>query len=224
MPLSFAPLPIVQGGNLAETAYGALLEMLLARHLPLDQPLSERGLAAELGVSRTPLREAMRRLEGEGMLERVPGGAMRVRQIPLEEFLEIQQVRRLLEGEAAAMAAGRIALGVLTALDARIEALLFSRADQAEREAERRAIDLALHGAVSEAAGNATLTRLIEEQRRRMMLVTIRRPPERLEEACAQYRAVIQALASGEPEAARRAMVLHVDALRSAVMKRLAAL
>ena len=216
--------PPVQAGNLAEGAYATLLEMLLSRRLPLDQALSERGLAAELGVSRTPMREALRRLEGEGMLERVPGGALRVRQIPLEEFLEIQQVRRLLEGEAAAMAAGRVAPAVLALLTARIDALLADKAGEAEREAERRAVDKALHDAVATAAGSATLTRLIEEQRRRMMLVTIRRPPERIEEACAQYRAVIEALATGQAEVARQAMVVHVDALRSAVMKRLAAL
>lgn len=211
-------------GSMADAAYASLHDMLLTHRLPLDLPISERAVAAELGISRTPLREALRRLEGEGLLERLPGGVLRARRIPVEEFLEIQQIRRLLEGEAAAMAAGRVDAALLEDMRGRIDALLASKAALPEREAARLALDIQLHRAIATAAGSANLARLIEEQRRRMMLFATPHPPERLEEACAQYRAVIEALAVGDAAAARAAMAAHVDALRAAILRRLSAL
>nr|WP_280855898.1 GntR family transcriptional regulator [Pararoseomonas indoligenes] len=210
---------------MAESAYAHLHEMLLTHRLPLDQPISERGLAADLGISRTPLREALRRLEGEGLLERLPGGVLRARRITVEEFLEIQQLRRLLEGEAAAAAAGAVEAETLASLRARIAALL-ATPDRPlpERQEERLAIDLDLHRAIAAAAGSVTLARLLEDLRRRMLLFTTPRAPDRLEEVCAQYGAIIDALAAGDREAARAAMAEHVDALRSGILRHLARL
>jgi len=211
-------------GSMAEGAYAHLHEMLLTHRLPLDAPISERNLATELGISRTPLREALRRLEGEGLLERIPGGVLRVRRITVEEFLEIQQLRRLLEGEAAAQAAGKVEAGLLETLRSRIAALLAASQPPAAQQRDRLAIDLELHRAIATAAGNATLARLMEDLRRRMLLFATPRPPERLEEVCAQYRSIIDALAGSDPVAARAAMAQHVDALRAGILRRLAAL
>ncbi|MBI0538596.1 GntR family transcriptional regulator [Roseomonas sp. KE2513] len=209
---------------MADGAYARLHEMLLTHRLPLDAPVSERSLAAELGISRTPLREAFRRLEGEGLLERLPGGVLRVRRITVEEFLEIQQLRRLLEGEAAAQAAGRVGLGLLHGLRARIASLLASSHPTSSQQRDRLAIDLELHRAIAAAAANATLARLLEDLRRRMLLFATPPPAERLEDVCAQYGAIIDALVEADPEAARSAMTRHVDALRTGILRRLAAL
>ena len=215
------PLP---AGSMADGAYAHLHEMLLTHRLPLDAPVSERNLAAELGISRTPLREALRRLEGEGLLERLPGGVLGVRRITVEEFLEIQQLRRLLEGEAAAQAAGRVDQGLLRGLRARIASLLASSQPSPAQQRDRLAIDLELHRAIAAATANATLARLLEDLRRRMLLFATPRPAERLEDVCAQYGAIIDALAEADAEAARSAMAQHVDALRTGILRRLAAL
>ncbi len=211
-------------GNMADGAYAALHDMLLTHRLPLDQPISERAVAAELGISRTPLREALRRLEGEGLLERLPGGVLRARRITVEEFLEIQHLRRLLEGEAAGLAAGRMESTVLRALGRRVAALLESEASMRARQEERLAIDIELHRAIAFAAGNPTLARLLEDLRRRMLLFATPGEPGRLEESCAQYSAIIDALAAGDAARARQAMAAHVDSLRAAILRRLAAL
>ena len=65
-------------------------------------------LALRLGVSRTPLREAMHRLEGERMLERKSNNRLFVRQVTLQELMEGLYIRRMLESDAAARAAGNV--------------------------------------------------------------------------------------------------------------------
>jgi len=220
-----ATVAAASAGSMADGAYAHLHEMLLTHRLPLDRPISERHIAAELGISRTPLREALRRLEGEGLLERLPGGVLRARQITVEEFLEIQQLRRLLEGEAAAAAAGAVAAEVLASLRARIAALLAApERPRPDRQRDRLAIDIDLHRAIATAAGSATLARLLDDLRRRMLLFATPRGPERLEEVCAQYGAIIDALARGDREMARAAMACHVDSLRAGILRHLAAL
>lgn len=211
-------------GSVADSAYATLHGMLLTHRLPLDQPLSERLLAAELGTSRTPLREAMRRMEGEGLLERLPGGVLRVRRITVEEFLEILHLRRVLEGEAASLAATRIAADTLATLAARVAALLDDATPLPEREAARIPTDIALHAAIAAAAGSANLTRMLEDLRRRMLLFATPPRPGRIEDACAEYYRILAALQAGDADQARAAMADHVDALRNAILRRLAAL
>lgn len=205
---------------MADTAYARLHAMLLTHRLPLDAPLSERNLAAELGISRTPVREALRRLEGEGLLDRRGGGLMYIRRIGVEEFLEVLQLRRLLEGEAAAAAAGQVPPTVLQALRDRLRALLTGGG---RPDAARLAIDLDLHGAILAAAGNATLGRVLADLRRRMLLFTTPHPPEDPVRVCADYAAILDALAVGDAAAARAAMAAHLDTLRASILSRLAA-
>jgi DNA-binding GntR family transcriptional regulator len=201
---------------MADTAYASLHAMLLTHRLPLDAPLSERSLAAELGISRTPVREALRRLEGEGLLDRRGGGLMYIRRIGIEEFLEVLQLRRLLEGEA-----GRVPPAVLDGLRGRLRALL---AGGGRPDAARLAIDLDLHGAILAAAGNATLGRMLADLRRRMLLFATPGPPEDPAHTCADHGAILDALAAGDAAAARAAMAEHLDTLRARILARLAAL
>src|SRR5260221_3648519 len=102
--------------SLSEIAYGRLSDMLRSRNLQPNDLINERRLASELNVSRTPLREAIRRLEGEKILERQSSGTLIVKPISIEDFLYICQVRRLVEGEAARRATGRISVPDLVRL------------------------------------------------------------------------------------------------------------
>lgn len=205
----------------ANLAYDCLTEMILSRRLPPDAALSERRLAAELGVSRTPLREALRRLEGEGMLARRGDGALAVRHLDLEEVLEVLSVRRLLEVEAAAAAAGRVPGPMIAGLRRRVRDLLAAGDPQSP---ERLELDLALHAAVGEACGNQTLAGLIGELRRRLVLFATRRMPERLEPVCAEHLAILDALEAGDAGAAREAMAAHIDSTRLGLVRRLVSL
>jgi len=86
------------GQKLSVVAYGALLDMILRGTIAAGEPVTERLIAGRLGMSRTPVREAVRRLEGEGTLERQRGGALVVRPYSMETFLHALAVGLLLEG------------------------------------------------------------------------------------------------------------------------------
>jgi DNA-binding GntR family transcriptional regulator len=110
---------------LSDMAHKAMMGMLMSGELAPNELVTERQIALQLGISRTPLREAVRRLEGERYLERQRSGALVVRALPVEEFMHILNVRRLAEGEAARLAAGRVPLVELEQIKSRIgEALL----------------------------------------------------------------------------------------------------
>jgi DNA-binding GntR family transcriptional regulator len=216
--LALNDVATVGAKGVTEAVYARLLEMLESRRLPPDAAIAERRLASELGVSRTPLREALRRLEGEGWLARRNDGALAVRRLDVEEMLEVLQVRRLLEPEAAAIAAGRVPARLVAELRARVHRLLAS-GDPADPE--RAALDQALHRAIGEACGNRTLDATIADLRRRTVLFATRRLPERLEPVCAEHLAILQALDAGDAVAARAAMATHIDNTRAGILRRL---
>lgn len=86
---------------LSQQAYEALRELVLSGRVRLGQPVSEAELAEELGVSRTPVREAFRRLIAEGLLTVAPGGAVSVFSPSIEDVAEVYATRAVLEGLCA---------------------------------------------------------------------------------------------------------------------------
>jgi len=199
-------------------AYDQIVEMLLSRRLGPDAVVHERRLASELGFSRTPLRDAIHRLEGEGMLARRSDGSLAVPRLDAEETLEVLGVRRLLEMEAVGAAAGRVPVPVLTSLRRRVQALAASGDPS---NPDRLILDLEIHRAIGEACGNRCLARTIADLRRRTQLFATRRTPERLEPICAEHLAILDALEAGDAEAARASMAAHIDATKAGIMMRL---
>jgi DNA-binding GntR family transcriptional regulator len=90
-----------------DRAYQRLLELVMAGALSPEQPLSERKLAQSLAVGRTPVREAIKRMTGEGLVEVRPARGTYIRQITRADVLEIYEVRYGVEGIAAYLAAER---------------------------------------------------------------------------------------------------------------------
>src|SRR5258705_6320204 len=92
--------------SLSEVAYARLLDMLRERRLRPNDHINERHLARELNVSRTPLREAIRRLEGEKILEGECSRILGVRPMSIEDLLDFCLVRHLFGGSAGREAGG----------------------------------------------------------------------------------------------------------------------
>jgi DNA-binding GntR family transcriptional regulator len=182
----------------------------------------ERRIAEQLGISRTPLREAIRRLEGEKLLQRQPGGAIVISPMSVEDFLNILSVRRLLEGAAARKAAGSISKQELLGFRKRIAALA------REQESGSRVVqDLGpdLHLCIARAAGNQVLASVIEDMGKRTRLFTRRFMPifQRRTQYCEEHMALIDALLENDGERARSAMERHIDSIRAYVLDKLAA-
>ena len=206
-----------EAGGLAARLHGQLHEMLLTHEIPLGQPLSERQLSLQLGVSRTPLREALRRLEGEGFIER-RNGVLEVKRIMLEEFVDLLKIRRLLEGDAAAAAAGKIDSCRIAELQARLAALL---AKDRPDNRQRIELDLELHRVICDHCGNRAMAELIEQLRRKSMLFARPPAPQDFRQAMREHARLLDALAAGDASQARDAMADHIDNVLKNVLSRL---
>ncbi|MEJ8848851.1 GntR family transcriptional regulator [Variovorax rhizosphaerae] len=205
---------------LSEMAYQAVMAMLVSGELAPNEVVTERQIATRLGVSRTPLREATRRLEGERFLERQRSGVLVVRPLPIEEFMHILAVRKVLEGEAARLAAGHIEKELLQSLRRRITELR----DLPEGQPLPPAFvetDRDLHLLIAAASANPVLQQMIEDLRKRLAMVRFGRTASRRVAVCDEHIAIIDALISGDGEAARQAMQLHIERVRAVILERL---
>jgi DNA-binding GntR family transcriptional regulator len=206
--------------SLSEVAYGRLLDMLRAGGLRPNDFINERQLARQLDVSRTPLREAIRRLEGEKILERQGSGTLVVRPVSIEDLLYLCQVRRLVEGEAARRAAGRIPVSDLE----RLRRILVAHM---EKKSPIRQADHSpshdLHLWIARACGNPILASIIEDLKNRAQLLRLGMPA-RTFPAYDEHLAIIDALIKADGDAARAAMQRHIDAIRTCALEELGAL
>jgi DNA-binding GntR family transcriptional regulator len=204
---------------LSEVAHKALMGMLLRGDLAPNEVITERQIALQLGISRTPMREAVRRLEGERFLERQRSGALVVRALPLEEFMHILNVRRLLEGETARLAAGRMPREELERLRLRFVEAAKLPDDQITPEFTDS--DRDLHGLIGAYSGNPVLGQIIDDLRTRTSMIRFGRLPERRQTVCEEHIAIIDALMSGDGEKSRDAMQHHIDQVRLTILARL---
>ncbi|MCQ2002538.1 GntR family transcriptional regulator [Rhizobium sp. NRK18] len=198
--------------TLAQKAYQSIKTHILEAGFASDQILTERNLAAASGISRTPLRSAISRLEKEGVVERLDNGALVVRRVSVEQLLEIVQMRRLLEGAAAARAAER---GMTERLRSARD-LMQGYADGKDAAFDDFwAHDDDFHTAVVEAAGLHLLPDMIKEMRAIARRCTITRVHDRFADQAREHIAVIDAIEAGNPGEAQSAMETHFDSVRA---------
>ena len=191
----------------------------MSGELAPNEVVTERQIALQLGISRTPMREAVRRLEGERFFERQRSGALVVRSLPLEEFMHILNARRLVEGEAARLAAGRVPMAQLEHLKSRIGEALKLPVDAVTPEFS--ASDRDLHALIALASGNPVLRQMIDDLKMRTAMFRFGRLPERRKTVCAEHLAIIDALMAGDGPRAQQAMQDHIDQVRLTLLAKL---
>ncbi|MGA7669598.1 MAG: GntR family transcriptional regulator [Nitrolancea sp.] len=146
----------------AAQVHQILRDALLRSKFTVGERLVETQLAEMLGVSRTPVREALSKLEAEGLVEPATTGGVVVRDLE-SELVEIYELRRRLEGYAASLAAQRITEEELAALDA-VQREAQSMLD--DRSPERRAeLNNLFHSLLTEASHSPRLVRLVNDYR-----------------------------------------------------------
>ncbi len=204
--------------SLVERIYETLVDRIVSRQLEAGAALQERPLAASMGVSRTPLREALNRLEGERLIERQSGGALIVKPMTLIDYIEVLQVRTALEGAAAESAAGRIPSATLVALRKRLETL---RDAGDPTVPEHLATDADLHDAIMEAVGNTLLWQIVNDLRRKTRMFSMKRMPERFASICMEHLDIVDALSREDADAAGRAMRTHLANVKASVIHKL---
>jgi DNA-binding GntR family transcriptional regulator len=187
-----------------ERAYRALKQLILDNELTAGTQLLELEAAARLGMSRTPVREAMVRLEQEGMVELRPRHGMRVLPLSAEALAEIYEVVTALESAAAEsvarkgaapadIAAMRMAVADMDAALARDDLVAWSKADER------------FHRALVHAAGNRRLAALVDQvwdQSHRARMMTLRLRPRPVN-SNREHAALVEAIVARDPVAAR---------------------
>jgi DNA-binding GntR family transcriptional regulator len=188
--------------------------MLLRGELAAGQMVQERRLAERLGLSRTPVRDALGRLEGERLLAR-NGRMLVVSTITLHEVIDILSIRRMLEGQATRIAATRMMPDEAGAIR---DAILGMKDGKLITDEAHWANDDLLHLAVAEASGNAELRRLVEELRQRTRMFGLHRIPARFEQGKAEHLAILDAIEARAPDEAEARMRHHIDQARDAII------
>lgn len=199
------------GLNLSNLAYRAISEMIRDRRLKGGEQIVEARLADVLGISRTPLREALQRLEGEGLVRKFANRSYLVRSVDLAEYLHSLKVRELLEGEAAALSTGRIPKDEMSAVRHEIEEL---RASTTYHTTSHWQSDDRLHNLYIQNCGNPVITELITALRVTTRLFEIAKLRDRLEPDSVEHLAILSALEAGEAKGARQAVITHLRSLR----------
>jgi DNA-binding GntR family transcriptional regulator len=213
-----SPLSSEQTKSLSDQAYEQLLDMMLAGDLTAGDILQERRLAEILKISRTPVREALSRLESDGLVTRLRGRLLTVRQFTAAEFMEALNIRKLLELEAASLAAGRLSVERARAVRQAIEDL---RAMPTPTVAQHWAVDDMVHGVVAQASGNNLLVDMIGDLRRRTHMFDLRRIPTRFHASCIEHLALIDAVARGDAAEARNIVTLHIENIKLSIIDKL---
>jgi DNA-binding GntR family transcriptional regulator len=202
--------------SLSEHAYQRILELILAGRIAPGTMLQERKLAEMLSMSRTPLREALSRLEAEQLITRAHGRAPVVSNVGIENFVFILDMRRTLEVEAAGRATGRIAPETAERAITAIDELL---AIEAPTPAQHWAVDDLVHGTIADAGGNPLVAATIRDLRRRTHLFNTARIPKRLMPGASEHLGMMNAVTGSDPELSRRVMGRHLDNVRDAIIE-----
>jgi len=194
-------------GNLNERVYEQLRTRVLTRQEPAGAKLSLHVLAAELGVSRSPVHHALTRLVSEGLLTVRPRRGYYVAPVTAQAVAEGYDVRLALELLAAERAIGSVSIGQLDRYAELLEAT-----DAAISHEQWDAANAAFHEHQIDLAGNALLSRFYRELSVNLMMQVIRGGHvEGHEHLVTEHRRIVEAISAGDLPAAERAIREHIE-------------
>lgn len=201
--------------TVSAAAYRQLREAILQGQIPMGGRINELELAGAWSVSRTPIRDALRRLEAEGLVQSVPGRGVIVPVLSLTDIDELYELREVLEARAARRAAERANAEYHSRLNDLIRALGAALKDD---DVDRMTtIDEDIHTAVAAMAGNVRLERAIETVRAQVHHVRLRsfRARGRAAKSLREMAKLVAAMRRRDATRAEAAMREHVASLRS---------
>lgn len=202
--------------TLGGSAFKRLKAMILDGSLEPGTRLSENKFAELLGVSRTPVREAISQLISEGLAVRSAGGTPVVNRISVNDLMEILHVRSLLECEAARKAATSSAsTSELVMLRQRVEDFLVGPKPS---PAEHSELDITLHNLIATMAGSKLLAELIDGLKVKTCMYDQGSIPDRFLPGCREHIAIIDAILNGDADDASSAMRLHLKNVRESII------
>jgi DNA-binding GntR family transcriptional regulator len=201
----------------ATLVYRALRTDIIAMRISPGQPINEKSLAIEHGVSRTPVREALLRLAGDRLVEIFPQSGTFVTRIPIAALPEAIMVRKALEDLTIRRATERIDRDRIAALRDIVEQQ--RRLEQQRDHDAFHASDEDFHATIADFAGHPGIWQLIEQvkvqvDRYRRLTLPV---PGRIGRVVDEHTMVLEAIATGDPDKASAAMARHLDGLSASI-------
>jgi len=206
-----------QAESLAEKAYVAIRRLIVTLELGPGSVINERELVEQLGIGRTPVREALRRLAQEGLVEVYPRRGMFVTDVDVRKLALVSEVRAALEPEAARLAAERATDAERAELKELLDELDAAGAD----DHALMALDERIHRAVYRCARNDLLATTLEQYyvlALRIWTIALDRQHE-LNDAVQGHRALLEAIHDGDGERAAATMRAHVEDFEQAMRR-----
>jgi DNA-binding GntR family transcriptional regulator len=205
-----------------EKAYAYLRENILIDPEVQGKFLNEQELAAEIGVSRTPVREALLLLVSDGLVELIPQRGAYVPPVTGREMSELMELRGILESNAARLVIeqGRVPAGTMQETLDQQAKLPEDLNPDAAREFIR--LDTLFHQQLIDAAGNELISRTYSKLHVRQILVGVSalfRTGGRREQVCAEHQDILDALMSGDAANAQKAIDHHLAVTRDILLR-----
>lgn len=218
--------------SIGEKAYLYLRTKILSGELPPGAALSEASIARELGNSRGPLREAVRRLTAEGFLQQAPSGGSVVMEFSRRDVAELYELREALEVYAVGKAAEhKLSDSDVDAMRKAVDAVLLLR-DEVQASGKthlgvadmRRFIklDLQFHTLLVRAAANSRILKVVADTRVLLNIFAIRRTghdAEQLNQIHRYHSEILAAILRGDPEVAKQLLGEHIRVSREERLK-----
>ena len=206
---------------LRDVVFNTLRQAILKGELEPGERLMEIQLADRLGVSRTPIREAIRKLELEGLVIMIPRRGAEVAGITEKSLKDVLEVRRALDVLSVELACDRITQEDTNRL---LEACaVFERAVREGDASVIASADVALHDIIVEATGNKRLQQLVNnlsEQMYRFRFVYIKEE-SRHDNLIAEHREIYEAIVSRDKKRAAEAARLHIDNQERSIIRQI---
>lgn len=203
---------------LREVVFNTLRKAILTGQLKPGERLMEVHLSQKLGVSRTPVREAIHKLEQEGLVVMMPRKGAEVARITEKSLTDVLEVRRTLDALSARLACERITAEQLLELER--AAAQFEEATHQEDTAQIALKDVAFHDIIVNATGNQRLAQLLNnlsEQMYRYRFVYLKNHTH-YEMLVEEHRLILSAIKKHQPEEAASCAMLHIDNQEKAVI------
>jgi DNA-binding GntR family transcriptional regulator len=214
---SVPPVETPQG----KTAYQRLLDEIASGTLLPGTRLREAELANRLGISRTPVRDAIRQLEADGLVVHVPRVGATIRTLDYAEVMELYEMRAVLEGTAARLAARAASDVEIAELEALNEELRAAEGDGLKSFA----LNKQFHRTLLDAARNRYLTRSVDSLEKTLLILgrSTLSESDRVREAVAEHAEVLDALRARDAARAEQVMRRHIEAAHRARLRQLRA-
>ncbi len=200
-----------------------LRRAILLEELKAGERLTEIRLADRLGVSRTPIREAMRKLELEGLVVMVPRRGAVVAKISEKNLRDVLEIRRVLDMLCARLACERMSEEAKEKLNTACQDF-----EEAVKSGDLRDVaqkDVALHNIIIEATGNLTLQQMLDNLAEQMYRYRVKylKDDSQYQTLSREHRAICKSIMSGDQETAVRLAKEHIDNQETAIIRQLRA-